>query len=307
MPERTLELGLVGVGRWGRNYARTIAALSGVRLAAAASRNPQTAALVPPDCRVVADWRDLLGVSSLDGLIIASPPSTHAEILLAAIDAGKPVLAEKPIVQSRADAERVRRALARRAAIILVEHTHLFHPAFRALQRETASAPIRAIRASAGNRGPYRADVPVLWDWGPHDLAMCLTLVPGPATVARATRTVGQPCQERVSIALNLAGGIAADITLSNMDDRHRWFAVEQATGTLVFRDFVPDKLVRLAPGEDVHASGKPIPVPDEPPLTRAVLDFSGMIRRNDVSRVSVDLGLRVVEFIESIESTLKR
>lgn len=307
MPERNLQLGLVGAGRWGRNYVRTIAALDGLRLAAVASRNLETAALVSPDCRIVADWHELLAVSDLDGVIIASPPSTHAEILLAAIAAGKPVLAEKPVVQSRAGAESVRRALARRDAIVLVEHTHLFHPAFRALQREAASAPIRAIRASAGNRGPYRADVSVLWDWAPHDLAMCFTLVPGPASVARATRTVGQALEERVNITLNLADGVAADLTLSNMDDRHRWFAVEQDAGTLVFRDFVPDKLVRLAPGENIHAPGQSIPVSDELPLTRAVLDFADMIRRNDVNRASIDLGLRVVDLIENIDAMLKR
>ena len=307
MPEHNLQLGLVGAGRWGRNYVRTIAALDGLRLAAIASRNPETASLVPPDCRIVADWHELLAISDLDGVIIASPPATHAEILLAAIAAGKPLLAEKPVVQSRVDAESVRRALARRDAIVLVEHTHLFHPAFRALQREAASAPIRAIRASAGNRGPYRADVSVLWDWAPHDLAMCLTLVPDSVSVARATRTVGQALEERVNITLNLADDVAADLALSNMDDRHRWFAAEQDAGTLVFRDFVPGKLVRLAPGENIYAPGQPIPVSDELPLTRAVLDFADMIRRNDINRASIDLGLRVVDLIGNIDAMLKR
>ena len=37
--------------------------------------------------------------------------------------------------------------------------------------------PIREIAAVAGNRGPYREDVAVLWDWGPHDVAMALDLV----------------------------------------------------------------------------------------------------------------------------------
>ena len=91
MPEPTLKLGLVGAGRWGRNYVRTIATLDGLRLAAVASRNPETATLVPPHCHIVTDWHDLIAMPGIDGIIIASPPATHAEILLAAIAAGKHV------------------------------------------------------------------------------------------------------------------------------------------------------------------------------------------------------------------------
>ena len=310
MPERHLKLGLVGVGGWGRKYLQTIATLDGIRLAAVASRNPETANLVPPDCRVVAAWQDLVAVPDIDGVIVATPPSSHAEILLAAIAIGKPVLVEKPVVQSRADAEQIRDALVGRRATILVDHIHLFHPAFRALVRAAASTPIRSIKTSAGNHGPFRDDVSVLWDWGPHDLAMCLTLASGPARVTRATRSdarpVGKAVAERLDIELSLAGNIPAHIRLSNIDDRHRWFAVELDAETLVFRDYLPEKLVRFAPGADIHGtSGRAIAVVDEPPLSLAVREFADMIRTGNVSRASIDLGLTVVELIADIEKRL--
>jgi predicted homoserine dehydrogenase-like protein len=61
-----IRLGLAGAGRWGRNYIRTIAGLSGVRLTRVASSNPATADLLPPDCGL-ADGERSRGRSSLSG------------------------------------------------------------------------------------------------------------------------------------------------------------------------------------------------------------------------------------------------
>jgi predicted dehydrogenase len=312
MPDRHLKLGLVGIGRWGSNYVRTIAALEGVQLAAAASNNPATASLVPPACRIVSRWQELIAAPDIDGIIIASPPASHVDILLAAIAAGKPVLVEKPVVLSRMDAQKIRAALEGRRSVILVDHIQLFQPAFRALVREMASEPIRAISASAGNHGPYREDISVLWDWAPHDLAMCLTLVPGAARVLRAARVATRPVDgamaERIEVDLALAGGIPARIKLSNMDERHRWFAVESSTRTLVYNDEPPGKLRCFAPGANIHSpSGRAIPVDNELPLTRAVLEFAGAIRSQNFTRASIDLGLTIVDLIADIETHFGR
>jgi predicted dehydrogenase len=307
MPVR---LALVGAGRWGRNYIRTIAALDGVQLVAIASRNAETATLVPAGCRVVPDWRLLVDANDVDGVVIASPPSTHADILIAAVERGKAVLVEKPVVMSRADAARVRAAVTRQPAVVSVDHTFLVHPAFRALCREaTALGPIRSIKSSAGNHGPYRRDASVLWDWAPHDLAMCLTLLPGPARIENAWQDERQVIQgviaERIVLELKFAT-VPATVTVSTLDDRHRWFAARFDSCTLVFRDFVDDKLTRFAPDADITADvSSPVTVDPELPLTRAVLDFAESITTRNVSRRSIDLGLEVVEIAAEAEAIL--
>lgn len=305
MPVR---LALVGAGRWGRNYIRTITALAGVQLVAVASRNVETAALVPGGCRVVGDWRVVVDAGDIDGIIIASPPATHADILIAAIERGKAVLVEKPMVMSRRDAARIRGALAKQQATILVDHTHLFHPAFRALCREAAIlGPVRAIRSSAGNHGPHRRDASVLWDWAPHDLAMCLALLPGPPRIENVRRDEGRMVEgvlaERLAIDLTF-GGVPASITVSTLDERHRWFAAEFDTATLVFRDFVPDKLKRFAPGADFSAGvGVAIATGSELPLTLAVAEFAETVRSRSVDRRSVDLGLQIADLLADAEA----
>jgi predicted dehydrogenase len=303
-------LALIGVGRWGRNYIRTIEALSNVKLVVVATRNPESTALVPPNCRIVADWREILESADVDGVIVATPPPSHAKILIAAVQAKKPILIEKPLVHSREDAALVRSYFNGRPATVLVDHTHLLHPAFRLLLREASSlGPIRSIESSAGNRDSFRRDVSVLWDWGPHDIAMCLTLLPGSARQISAERLdiqwIDGAAAEAISIEIELAGGIPARIRLSTLAERHRWFAVKFDSCTLVYRDIGPVYLARLGPNQEAHAAGEPILVPYEQPLTRAVLEFVEAIRLKETSRTDIDLGLAVVELIADIEDVL--
>lgn len=311
MPPAIVRLGLVGVGRWGRNYVRTIATLADAELTLAVSGNPETAALVPKGCRIVGDWREAIHAADVDGIIIATPPASHRDILLVATKAGTPVLVEKPVVASRRDGAQVRSCLAGRRATILVDHIHLFHPAFVALQHEAAGlGPIRAILSAAGNRGPYRKDVSVLWDWAPHDLAMCLTLVPGLARPIHARRLdrrdVEGVAAETLAVQIELAGGIPANIRLSTLADRHRWFAVMFDSCTLVYRDAGPATLSRLLPGQDLASQGQAIQVGNEPPLTRAVMQFIEMIRAKNQDRRSIDLGLDVVDLTAALEELLE-
>jgi len=306
-----LRLGIVGLGRWGRNFVRTIDALDGVSLAAVASRNPDAKALLAPSCAVMTEWRELLTIPKLDGIVVATPPESHAEILIAAVEAGLPVLIEKPLAASRTAGHAIEAALRQRAAIVVVDHTHLFAPGFRMLRHEAAGmGRLRRICASAGNHGPYRADVSVLWDWAPHDIAMALTLAPGPAR-ARTARCVerqlfGGVAAERLTLEVELAGAVPAYIQVSTLNDRHRWFAAVFEAGTLVYRDGNASKLVRLPPNAEIQSTvGQPIWVADEMPLTRAVLDFMRAIRTNDTDRTSLELGLAVTELIADLDDML--
>jgi predicted dehydrogenase len=284
-----LRLGLAGAGRWGRNYIRTIAGLGGLRLARIASRNPQTGALAPPDCRIVSDWRELIDASAIDGIVIATPPASHAEIARAAILKGIPVLIEKPLALSASDARAIRDLAVERRVYALVEHTHLFSPAFRALKKLAARhGGVREIHSEAGNQGPYRRDVPVLWDWGPHDVAMCLDLMQeAPAAAACTVKA------ETVSIALSFPSGVPARILLSNSIDKTRRFRVRCAAAEIVYDDLAPDKL---------RLDGAPVAVESDLPLTVAVREFAAAIAAGGADRSSLDLGVSVVEVLQACD-----
>ena len=297
---RPLRLALAGAGRWGRNYIRTIAALPELRLVRVASANGATPGLVPRGCEVVDHWRKLLDPAELDGVIIATPPVSHAEIARAAIGAGIPILVEKPLALSAADARAVRQLAAEKRVPLLVEHTHLFSPAFRALKELVGRhGGAREIRSAASNRGPYRRDVSVLWDWGPHDVAMCLDLMQQAPASAVCSVIESSPrdggMAETVTVALSFPSGVPAEIRLSNASDKTRRFLVHCADGATVLYDD--------ASAQKLSLDSRPVPVASDLPLTVAVREFAAAIRARSADLRSADLGVKVVEVLEACGS----
>ncbi len=245
MAPAALRLGLVGAGRWGSRIARTIGAMSEVRLHRLASRNPDSASLVGPGCTVHADWQTLIAAGDLDGLLIASPPETHGPIALEAIDSGLPVFIEKPMTLDVAEARLIQTASERRRVPVMVDHTHLFHTSYRTLKEMVPGlGGIRAIRSSGGNWGPFRRFDP-LWDWGAHELSLILDLAGNDGTIVTASVVRHEDRSEGLGILIafemEFTPGIRASSRFGNlMDGKTRLLEVECADGTLIMDDVGP-------------------------------------------------------------------
>lgn len=302
-----MRLALVGAGRWGRNYIRTIAALAGVELVRLASANPESRTLVPPGCAVEADWQAVVAAPEVEGVIVSTPPATHAEITLAAIAAGKPVLVEKPLTLDVAEAETIAAAARAAGVMVWVENTQLFNPAWAALKAALpAIGPILALRSEAGNHGPYRrGGVPMLWDWGAHDVSQALDLMGrDPDRVATAWTARGEKeGGEAGDVTLILAfGAVECRTRLCNTMDRRRRFAVHGERGILLFDDVASRKLTRHPPSPGFgwpSGEGEALAVETEMPLTRAVRLFAGAVRSPRPGPSPLDLGVRVVRVLE--------
>lgn len=307
-----IRLGLIGAGRWGRNFIRTITNLEGVRLTRLASRNPESKSLVGSDCVVSSDWRELVDASDLDGIIIATPPALHGAMASAAVAAGLATLVEKPLVLALAEATTLRDLVRARRGLLMVDHTHIYHPAFGELKKQaTKLGRVRTIDAEAGNHGPYRDDVPVLWDWGPHDVAMCLDLLRELPREVRATRVaherVGNAEAETVRLDLIFANGVEARIRISNMIAKTRRFAVHCDDGVLVYDDLAQNKLVlhQEVRGALLQPAGIPITVSPELPLRRVVEAFITAITEATDRSASLDLAVEVVAVLEQCDKAL--
>jgi predicted dehydrogenase len=305
---------LVGAGRWGRAYINTIAGLEGVRLAAIASRNPETAGLAPADCRICTDWRDAIDAGMVDAVIVATPPASHAAITRASIEAGLPALVEKPLTLDLDEAVKLRALSAERNVFVMVDHTHLFNPAFRALKQELRNdGPIAWIEGEAGNSGPYRSDTTVLWDWGPHDIAMCLDLLgclPVRVGVTRLEqRMIGGVRGENLSLELGFLNGVTARLGIGNLQqEKRRRFAVHTHGGALLYDDLAAHKLTRFPPqrrDSHLNGAGEPVAIASRMPLEQALLDFVSGARADSCDFASLDLGVDVVRVLDWCQKEL--
>ena len=301
-------LALIGAGPWGRSYIRTIAALPGVALVALASRQPDAATLAPAGCALYGDWRQAIADRRVDGAIVATPPHTHAAIALAAIAAGLGVLIEKPLTMDVAEARALlaaARGLAGRP--VMVDHIHLHHPAFVALKDALrALGPVVALEGTAGRWGPFRPGASVLWDWGPHDVAMALDVVGAdPARVAARTlerRSVPAGVGEIVEIELGFASGAKARMTVGNLfEARVRRFSVTCVGGTAVYDSVAPPYLAAQRANGPLEA----VATAPDAPLARVVARFGAALASGAADHDDVALGVRVVETLARCDGAL--
>src|SRR5271170_5471366 len=97
----TLKVGLVGCGVMGADHARLLCGdTPDATLAGVYDADRERAAVVAagaPGARVFASARELIGDPKIQAVVIAAPDSTHAELAIACIEAGKPALCEKPL------------------------------------------------------------------------------------------------------------------------------------------------------------------------------------------------------------------
>lgn len=164
-----LRYGLIGAGMMGREHARNLALVPGARLAAIADPDAGSCAeiaKIAPDIEVFADHRALLRANAVDALVIASPNDTHAAILaeIFAHPRALPVLVEKPLCTSRAQARDLARAAAGFKAPLWVGMEYRYMPPMAEFVRAVhggAVGPLRML-AMREHRHPFLKKV---GDW----------------------------------------------------------------------------------------------------------------------------------------------
>ena len=317
MTSSPLRLGLIGAGRWGRVLLRTIQATPDVRLAWVASHAPGTRALVEPDVRVVEDWRTLPD-AGVDGVVIASPAPLHGTMLRLAIECGVPAFVEKPLTMNLVEARALAALAEARDALVLVDHTHLFQPGYEVLRRMVAAdGGPRAVLSEGGQWGRYGGDVGALWDYGPHDVALCLDLVGLDARVEAAERVEARALPEgpgeNLRLSLRWASGVTARIEVGNlMVEKRRRFAVTCASATYLLDDLAEHPLRRFPALSPVRwpvaaDGGEPIATARELPLDRAVRRFADGIRgvRDGHPAFGTGLAVEVVRILAEAQEVI--
>jgi myo-inositol 2-dehydrogenase/D-chiro-inositol 1-dehydrogenase len=135
-----MNIGVIGAGLMGTTHIRVLsAAVSGARVAAVCDAFPQAAERVAAEngiATIHADPHELIRDRDVEAVIIASPAPTHEEFTLACLDAGKPVLCEKPLATNAQASLRVveaEAALGRR--LVRVGFMRRFDPGYAALKQ----------------------------------------------------------------------------------------------------------------------------------------------------------------------------
>ena len=223
MGRSKVNVGIVGVGYWGENLLRTFGKLPGARVMDVCDLDAgQLAALSGrhPGLRATRDLDELLARDDIDAVAIATPPSRHHAMALAALRSGKHVWVEKPLALSAVQGRELVDAAAAAKRILFVDETFLYDPLVGEVKRlidQGALGELYHLSFERLGMGRIRRDSNVWWNSAPHDLSILFHLVPRPVVSTRLHQHAYlQPGIADMAVCdLELEGGISAHIYLS--------------------------------------------------------------------------------------------
>jgi predicted dehydrogenase len=208
-------IAVIGAGYWGPNLVRNAQATPALRLEYLCDLNEDRARQVIGEystVRVSTDLEEVLADPAVQAVAIATPASTHVDIALAALAAGKHVLVEKPLAATFADGAKVVQAAEDAGLVLMLDHTYCYTPAvqhLRELVRGGELGELQYLDSVRINLGLVQHDVDVIWDLAPHDLSIFDAVLPdGVEPVAVAARgsdplDCGQVCVAHLTIELS--------------------------------------------------------------------------------------------------------
>jgi predicted dehydrogenase len=195
-------IAVVGYGYWGPNIARNIRELPGCRLAAVSDLRAAKLAEVRdryPGVQATPHFHEVLANPHVDAVVIATPVSTHFELAMQALRAGKHVLVEKPMAMSSREGERLIEEADARGLVLAVDHTFVYTGAVRKIREIIDGQGLGDLYyydSVRVNLGLFQRDVNVLWDLAVHDLSILDHLLPMKPCAVSATgigHVTGEP------------------------------------------------------------------------------------------------------------------
>ena len=188
-----IKIAVIGYGYWGPNLVRNFTETGQVQVVAVADRDPRRLSLLKnryPAIEVTADVEALLRRSDIDAVAIATPVSTHYDLGMRALCAGKHVFLEKPLCETTDQAERLIAEAQARNLVLHVDHTFIYTGAVRKMRELVTAGELGDLYyydSVRVNLGLFQHDVDVIWDLAVHDLAILDHIFPDTPTEVSVT------------------------------------------------------------------------------------------------------------------------
>jgi scyllo-inositol 2-dehydrogenase (NAD+) len=186
-----INIGVIGLGRMGQLYSNHIArSVDTAQVTAVCDSRSEVAEQIAgqfPGTKAYTDYRELLEDPAIQAVIVVTPTSTHAEVVMAAAAAGKAIFCEKPTALTLGETEEMALAVDRAGVLLQIGFMRRFDKGFQAAKRKIEEgaigdpATIRTI-----GRDPHRTSLEfaapahsggILIDMGIHDVDTCRWLM----------------------------------------------------------------------------------------------------------------------------------
>lgn len=322
-------IAVVGCGYWGSKHLRVISEISSASLALAVDSRVERLEYIQQSYSGVKTARDFEAAlePDIDGIVLATPISSHYALARQALLAGKHVLVEKPLSTTVAEGRDLVDLANRQNRVLMVGHTFEYHPAVEYLRQMVQSGELGDIYyldTARLNLGLFQRDSNVLWDLAPHDFSILYYILGRSAQIISASGSSHiLPGIPDVAFAnLKFEGDISAHLHVSWLDPcKVRRVTIVGSKAMVVFNDVAVSEKVRIydkrftfAPTGDRYSDyqsgyhyGNVIipPISGAEPLGLEIQDFVRGITTGEGVRADGHSGLRVVESLQVASRSL--
>jgi predicted dehydrogenase len=326
-----IKIGIIGYGYWGPNLVRNFAETQGASVAAVADLSPKQLELVArryPGVKTTTDFQDLLRDPSIDAIAVATPVSTHFELGMAVLRAGKHLWIEKPMTETSLQARQLIDEAEKRKLVLIVDHTFIYTGAVRKMAEIIRSGDLGRVYyydSVRVNLGLFQRDVSVISDLAVHDFSILDYLLgehPVAASASGINHFPGTP-ENLAYVTLFYDSGTIAHANVN-------WLAPVKVRQILVGGSKKMITYDDLEPSEKVKVYDKGVSFTDDPQQIQEMRvgyrtgdmwapkvsgaealrveseHFIDCIHSNKVPETDGRLGLRVVELIEATSSSMR-
>lgn len=282
-----VNVGVIGCGYWGPNLVRNLNRLEGVKLRALCDVEANRLQRVAHDYQVdytTQDVSQIMSDAAIDAVVVATPATTHYELVRQSLLNGKSVLVEKPLALRVSEAEELVALADERGLVLMVGHVFLYNEAVNRLKEYIQSGELGNVYylySQRLNLGRLRRDVNAMWNFAPHDISIVLHLLEEmPTTVSANGLCYIQPdIEDVVFMQMNFPSGVSAHIHISWLDPlKVRRMTVVGDKKMVVYDDVSTDTKLCLYDRGVVK-----MPTADSPRDFESFSAFQLLIHRGDV------------------------
>ncbi len=307
---QTLQFGIIGLGHFGKHYVRLLQEIPGVNLVKTSNTSVET--------------DEIINNREINCVVIASPPSTHCELIIKALRAGKHVLVEKPMVLGVAEAKKVKKELDKNKNLIfMVGFQYVYNDHIRYIKEHIDElGKVGYMMGANFYCGPLRADVGSFADAGVHDLAVLEYLFsPGKiAKVVGVSRSfTGSTKDDFTTATVIFKKGLTVNILTSwYWPEKVRKVVMVGDKGMVLFNDRGEEKLKWVKntyPALDrEHASlflpgvideSSVVSVNANEPLKNELQHFIECVNTSKQPLTGIEFGTKVTEMMEEISKRI--
>jgi len=320
-----LRLAVIGLGRiWLRVHQAQLAALRDVfvpvALCDSSAERRDAAAREAPQAAIFDDYRQALARPDIDAALVLTPLALNAPIALAALEAGKHVIMEKPIARSVAEGRELLAAARRAGRQLFVTEQLAYRHAEQALAALLARDAIGQVvfwdrvqhmeadtaqGALRYDEAPWRqsADFPLgaLFDGGIHTIAS-LSAVFGPPTTVFASGTklrAGYGAYDHVAMLFQYASGVIGTLSHATvLPSAQNHFHIHGAAGVIAVE---PKRLVVERPGQPQDV----VALPQENAYAAMWQALADALRHGGAPAYTPERALRDVATLEAVDQSI--